>query len=154
MLALNRWNGYKFQLQQRPYSFYTVKVVKGTAVGDTTIYDRDDEEPLYWIIHGYHVVVTYKSGEMSFYVNGDLVKIMGCDISNPVPVTHLPPTPIDFVIGQDLPTSTYLTADGDYQVAWGGFWTGDLDDVMFYNIALDGPQVKSIYNNQNSSIKF
>ena len=62
---------------------------------------------------------------------------------------HLP-TPIDFVIGQDLPTSKYLTVDGDFQVAWGGFFTGDMDDVMFYNIALDGPQVKSIFTNQNT----
>ncbi len=58
--------------------------------------------------------------------------------------------PINFVIGQDLPTDKYLTVDGDFQVAWGGFWTGDLDDVMFYNIALDGPQVKSIYENQKT----
>jgi len=54
------------------------------------------------------------------------------------------------VIGQDLPTSTYLTVDGDFQVAWGGFFTGDMDDVMFYNIALDGPQVQSIFINQNT----
>jgi hypothetical protein len=35
-------------------------------------------------------------------------------------------------------------------VAWGGFWTGDLDDAMFYNIALSDAQVKSIYDNQKS----
>ena len=32
----------------------------------------------------------------------------------------------------------------------GGFWTGDMDDVMFYNIALDGPQVKSVFTNQKT----
>jgi hypothetical protein len=25
-----------------------------------------------------------------------------------------------------------------------------MDDVMFYNVALDGPQVKSIFNNQKT----
>jgi hypothetical protein len=35
-------------------------------------------------------------------------------------------------------------------VAWGGFFTGDLDDVMFYNVSLDGTQVKSIYDNQKT----
>jgi hypothetical protein len=49
-----------------------------------------------------------------------------------------------------LPTAKYLTVDGDFQVAWGGFFTGDMDDVMFYNIALDGPQVKSIFDNQKT----
>ena len=57
---------------------------------------------------------------------------------------------MDLVIGQDMPTNRYLTVDGDFQVAWGGFFTGDMDDVMYYNVALDGPQVKSIFNNQKT----
>ena len=39
---------------------------------------------------------------------------------------------------------------GNFLVDYGGFWTGDMDDVMFYNIALTGPQVQSIFNNQNT----
>jgi hypothetical protein len=94
----------------------------------------------------YHVIVTFKPGEMDFYINGDLVKSW---TNTPLPAITLV-TPINFVIGQDLPTSQYLTVDGDFQVAWGGFFSGDIDDVMFYNIALDGPQVKSIFDNQKS----
>jgi hypothetical protein len=81
-----------------------------------------------------------------FYVNGDLVKSWTNVPGNPITV----PSDINFVIGQDLPTSKYLTVDGDFQVAWGGFWTGDLDDVMFYNIALSAAQVQSIYANQST----
>ena len=151
ILALNRWNGYKFQLQSGHLPFYTVKVVKGTAVGDTTIYDRDDAGTAVVENTWVNLVVTFTSGVESFYINGDLVKTWDATSSGPVPGNAFTlPNPIDFVIGQDLPTGTYLTVDGDYQVAWGGFWTGDLDDVMFYNIALDGPQVKSIFTNQNT----
>jgi hypothetical protein len=85
-----------------------------------------------------------KAGEMNFYVNGDLVKSWTNTPGNPVTVSDQ----IDFVIGQDLPTSKYTDTEGDFYVNWGGFWTGDLDDVMFYNVALEGTQVKSIYNNQ------
>ena len=144
MVAMNRWNGYKFQLQSGNLTFFTVKVVK--AVGDTTIYDRDNAGVALTNETWYHVVVTYKPGVMDFYVNGDLVKEWTNTPGAALSLTN----PIDFVIGQDLPTNKYLTVDGDFQVAWGGFWTGDMDDVMFYNIALDGPQVKSIYTNQKT----
>jgi len=151
MVAMNRWNGYKFQLQSGHLPFYTIKVEKGTAVGDTTIYDRDDAGVAVAENTWRHLVVTFTSGTMNFYVDGDLVKTWDATTPNPVPGNGLTlANPIDFVIGQDLPTSKYLTVDGDFQVAWGGFWTGDLDDVMFYNIALDGPQVHSIFINQNT----
>ncbi|MEO6221336.1 MAG: LamG-like jellyroll fold domain-containing protein, partial [Ginsengibacter sp.] len=149
MVAMNRWNGYKFQLQSGHLPFYTVKVVK--AVGDTTIYDRDDAGVAVAEDTWRHLVVTFTSGVMTFYIDGDPVKTWDATTPNPVPGNALTLlSPIDFVIGQDLPTSKYLTVDGDFQVAWGGFWTGDMDDVMFYNIALDGPQVRSIFVNQNT----
>ena len=143
MLSLNRWNAYKFQLQSANKLFFTMKAVTGT---DTAYYDRDDETAVLTNDVWYHGVVTYKPGKMEFFLNGDLVKSWTNTPNNPITLA----TPINFVIGQDLPTSKYLTVDGDFQVAWGGFWTGDLDDVMFYNVALDAIQVKSIYNNQKT----
>ena len=143
MMSLNRWNAYKFQLQSANKLFFTMKAVTGT---DTAYYDRDDETAVLDNNVWYHGVVTYKPGKMDFFVNGDLVKSWTNTPNNPITLT----TPINFVIGQDLPTNKYLTTDGDFQVAWGGFWTGDLDDVMFYNVALDATQVKSIYNNQKT----
>ncbi len=149
MVAMNRWNGYKFQLQSSHLPFFTVKVVKSS--GDTTIYDRDDAGTAIAKNTWRHLVVTFKSGVESFYIDGDLVKTWDVTTPNPVPGNAITlANPIDFVIGQDLPTSKYLTVDGDFQVKWGGFWTGNLDDVMFYNIALDGPQVKSIFTNQKT----
>ena len=140
MVAMNRWNGYKFQLQSGNLTFFTVK---GDA---TTIYDRDNAGVALTNDVWYHVVVTFKPGNMSFYINGDLVK----EWTNTTLGAFTLTTPIDFTIGQDLPTNKYLTVDGDFQVAWGGYWTGDMDDVMFYNIALTAPQIKSIFNNQKT----
>ncbi len=151
-VAMNRWNGYKFQLQSGHLPFYTVSVVR--SVGDTTIYDRDDAGIAIAENTWRHVVVTFKSGEMKFYINGDLVKTWDATTPNPVPGNALTlRNPVDFVIGQDLPTNKYVTVDdgtGRFFVEYGGFFTGDMDDVMFYNIALDGPQVKSIFVNQNT----
>jgi len=143
LFAMNRWNGYKVQYQSANKIFFTVKGVNGT---DTAYYDRDDVTAVLDNEVWYHVVVTYKAGEMDFYINGDLVKSW-TDTPNP-PITLA--NPINITIGQDLPTNKYLTVDGDFQVAWGGFFTGDLDDVMFYNVSLDGTQVKSIYTNQST----
>ena len=144
MVAMKRWLGYKFQLQSGHLPFYTARVVK--AVGDTTIYDRDDAGTAVPENEWHHLVVTFKSGVEDFYIDGDLVKEWTDVPGDAATVADQ----IDFVIGQDLPTNKYLTVDGDFQVAWGGFWTGDMDDVMFYNVALSGPQVKSIYNNQKT----
>jgi hypothetical protein len=159
MVAMNRWNGYKFQLQSSHLPFFTVKVVKGSAVGDTVIYDRDDRGIAVAENTWRHLVATFKSGKEDLYIDGDLAAewpytdgagvVQGPVPGNPFTLVN----PIDFVIGQDLPTSKYVTVDdgtGNFFVNYGGFWTGDLDDVMFYNIALDGPQVKSIFTNQHT----
>ncbi len=143
LTSLNRWNGYKLQYQSANKIFFTVK---GVNLTDTAYYDRDDEVAVLDNDVWYHVVVTFKPGEMNFYLNGDLVK----SYTNTPNAAITLAAPVNFVIGQDLPTNKYLTVDGDFQVAWGGFFTGDIDDVMFYNIALTGPQVKSINTNQKT----
>lgn len=154
MAAMNRWHGYKFQLQSGHLPFYTVTVSKGTAAGDTTIYDRDDAGIAVAENTWRHLVVTFKSDTMRFYIDGDLVKTWDASTPNPVPGNALTlANPIDFVIGQDLPTNKYVTVDdgtGNFFVNYGGFWTGDMDDVMFYNVALEATQVKSIFINQNT----
>jgi hypothetical protein len=145
MVAMNRWNGYKVQYQSANKIFFTVKALDGA---NTVYYDRDDETAVLNNDQWYHVVVTFGGGNMNFYINGDLVKSWDNTPGTAIAQT----TPIDFMIGQDLPTDTYLTVDasGNFLVDYGGFFTGDLDDVMFYNVVLDAPQVQSIYINQNT----
>jgi len=143
LFAMNRWNGYKLQYQSANKIFFTMKGVVGT---DTAFYDRDDVTAVLDNDVWYHVIVTFKAGEMNFYINGDLVKSWTDTPNSPITLA----SPVNITIGQDLPTDKYLTVDGDFQVAWGGFFTGDIDDVMFYNVVLTAPQVQSIYTNQKT----
>ena len=140
MIAMDRWKGYKFQTQPH-LPFFTVQT-------DSADYDRDDAgiaitPDSAW----YHLVVTFKSGVEDFYINGSLVKEWTNVPGTPVTVDN-----IDLTIGSDLPTNKYLTVDptGNLLVDYGGFWTGELDDVYLYNTVLTAPQVLSIYNNQKS----
>ena len=149
MIAMNRWNGWKFQTQPG-LPFFTVHAIETGPPVDTTYYDRDDAgtaltDPTKW----YHLVVTFTPGEEDFYINGSLVKQWTNVPGTPINISS---NPINITIGSDLPTNKYLTTDatGNFLVDYGGFWTGDMDDVMFYNIALTGPQVASIYNDQNT----
>ena len=68
ILSLNRWNGYKFQLQSANKVFMTVKTGVGKYI------DKDNESPTLDLNKWYHVAVSYKSGEMVFYVDGTAVK--------------------------------------------------------------------------------
>ncbi len=145
MVALNRWNGWKFQMQPtRP--FFTVST-------DSSIYDRDAGLDIAigttagsgpW----HHLVATYDgNGTENFYVDGQLVKTWTNLAGALKPIN---PT-VDLSIGTDLPNSAYTPADdgtGRYYIAWGGYWTGDMDDIMIYNIALTASQVTQIYNQQ------
>ncbi len=147
LVAMNRWNGYKLQYQSQNKIFYTVKAVVGS---DTVYYDRDDETAILNNEVWYHVAVTFKPGEMDFYINGDLVKSW---TNTPGTALSIAANPINFVIGQDLPTNKYVTVDdgtGRFFVNYGGFFTGDMDDVMFFNAPLTAHQVKLIYNNQKT----
>ncbi|MEO5674101.1 MAG: LamG domain-containing protein [Chitinophagales bacterium] len=144
LLSLNRWNGYKYQWQSTNRPFYTVHAVNGS---DTVYYDKDDNLSLdneIW----YHIAVSFTSGQEVFYVNG--LKVQTWTDVPGIPV--MVPSTVNFVIGQDLPTSYYLTVDptGNRLVDYGGFWTGDMDDVMFYNTVLSDQQVSSIYESQKN----
>ncbi|QMW04033.1 LamG domain-containing protein [Spirosoma foliorum] len=143
MLGLNRWNGYKFNIQQANYAFFTIKTGTG-------IIDHDNADPTLDLNKWYHITVTYKAGNMNFYLNGTLVKNWPNLTGDPVAVKST----INLAIGQDLPTSLYKfdeasqkdDADGNnFYGPWGGYFRGDLDEVRIYNVALSDTQVKSIY---------
>jgi hypothetical protein len=137
MVALNRWNGWKLNMQDSPKAFMTVK-----ADGPTW-YDRDNADPILTQGAWYHVVVTFGGGHMVFYVNGVMVK----DWDNtPGTAIDISANPINLTIGQDLPTDKYTATEGDFYVNWGGYFKGSLDEIRFYNAVLTGTQVTSLYN--------
>jgi hypothetical protein len=146
MLGLNRWNAYKFQTQSTQRPFFTVNT-------DSSDYDRDAATAITigtttgagpWS----HLVVTYDgAGTEVFYINGVMVKTW----TNLAGAAKVYTPTVDLSIGTDLPNSAYTATDdgtGRYYVAWGGYWTGDLDDIMIYNIPLTAAQVTQVYNQQ------
>jgi len=150
LISLSRWNGWKFQTQpDRPFFTYQLDT---TAVG-TTYFNQDAGVAMTigttvgagpWN----HLVVTYDGvGTESFYINGVLTKTW---TTPNVRGAMMPISPTyDLAIGTDLTNSaySYLSTAPNY-ISYGGYWTGDMDDVMIYSIALTGAQVTQIYNQQ------
>ena len=140
LVSLNRWNGWKLQLQDSPKLFFTVKAIHE---GNEVWYDRDNADPTITMGEWYHVAVTFKNGEMAFYLDGTAVKVWDNTPGTAIALD----TPINLTIGQDLPTNIYTTDDtSPYFVNWGGYFKGVLDDVRIYKAALTAAQVQSIYN--------
>ena len=141
MFSLDRWNGYKFQLQSNNFPFLTVSTSTG-------IHDQDDNPGTIDSVDVWrHVAVSYTNGTMKFYIQGHLVKtapVMG------VPVTLS--APVDLVIGNELPKSAYnLSNSSDPNYFWGAdFFIGSLDEVRFYNTVLTDAEVLSIFTDENS----
>lgn len=141
MVAMNRWNGYKFNMQSVPKPFLTAKT-------DATIYDRDSADPAAGLPQGvwYHLVASFGGGHMKFYINGTLTKDW-TDVTGSI--IDLSATPVNLTIGQDLPNEKYSTSDSDPNyVNWGGHFIGALDEIRIYKTVLTDAQVTSIYNNE------
>lgn len=143
MVAMNRWNGYKLQFQDSPKAFFTVKAdVPGNP--DPQYYDRDNASPLVTQGQWWHIVVTFGGGNMTFYLNGIMVKNWD---NTPGTAISQSASPVNLVFGQDLPTTGYSLNDTDPNyLNWGGFYIGTLDEVRIYKSVLSASQVTSIYD--------
>jgi len=137
--SLNRWNGYKFQLQCNNFLFLTIHA-------DNGYHDVDDAPGVIPDETWTHAAVSYTNGTMKFYINGDLVKT--------VVVTGTPLTlskPVNLAIGNELPKDEYtINSSDDYTYYGGDFFIGSLDDVRFYNTALSDAEILSIYTIESS----
>ena len=139
IISLNRWNGFKFQLQSNNFLFFTLHDASGGY------HDVDDNPgsvpPDVWT----HCVVSYTNGTMKFYINGVLQKTVAV---SGTPFTVSPP--VNLSIGNELPASVYNLTDPNSEYAFygGDFFVGSLDDIRFYNTALSDAEVLSIYTEE------
>jgi hypothetical protein len=138
IIALDRWNGWKLNLQDANFLFFTIKT---TYNGADAYYDRDSNPQAITPDTWTHVVITFIDGYLNFYVNGELKKAWDNTPGAPVAVDN-----VNLSIGSDLPTAMYSTDDtSPFYVNWGGYFKGNIDDIRFYNIALSAAQISSIY---------
>ncbi len=153
MISMNRWNTYKFQIQDTPRAFFTAHVSgKQTPLcgcsADSTFYDRDmNAGKISPLVKWHHYVVTFGGGHEVFYVDGFLVYDWGSN-NDAVPgtIVNIAAKPVNLVIGQDLPTAKYSTVSSSpYYVNYGAYFIGAIDEVRVYNTVLTPAQVTSIY---------
>ncbi len=141
MFSLDRWNGFKFQLQSNSFLFLTIHT------SDGNYHDVDDNPGTIPVDVWTHAAVSYTNGTMKFYINGSLVKTAS--------ITGTPMTlssPVNLAIGNELPKDAYnLTDPNSPNYFYGGdYFIGSLDDIRFYNTALTDAEVLSIYTIEKS----
>lgn len=143
-LSNDIWNCYKFQIQDANKPFFTRKILKDDGSGENAWIDKDANTGILENGVWTHIAMTFKSGEIVFYING-VETMLWDDFPTGTPVD---PNPlVDLCIGQALPTSVYTDIPDDpYQwQEWLGYLKGSLDDMKMYNIVLTGTQVNQIY---------
>ncbi|BDD07012.1 LamG-like jellyroll fold domain-containing protein [Aureibacter tunicatorum] len=136
MISLNRWNGYKFNLQSTNKLMFTARA---SHEGENPIYDRDNDSPELLVDEWYHAAVTFGDGNMIFYLNGTMVK----EWNDTPGIIDNVEEQYNFIIGQSLPTSVIDAEEEE----WGPFnyFKGSMDDIRIYNEILSGTQINSIY---------
>ncbi|HEY4208877.1 MAG TPA: LamG domain-containing protein [Puia sp.] len=136
MISMNRWNGYKFNLNGTAVPFLTVAT-------SSTIYDRDAGSVNVASNTWTQLAVSYTDGTMKFYVNGELKKTW---TNTPGGAVTLP-SPVDLSIGNEMPKQYYnLTDNTTPNYFWGAsYFIGGMDDIRMYNKVLTDAEVNSIY---------
>lgn len=145
IVSMDRWQGYKFQLQSTNRPFMTANTIT------TGFANRDAEADVAdntWA----HVATTYVDGTMKFYINGVKVKTW-TDVSGAMKGV---PQNIPLCIGQQLPNSIWDSAPtggqpADYYQFYGeSFFKGSMDDIRIYNTALSDSDITTIYTVENT----
>lgn len=136
MVSLDRWNGFKFQLQSSNFLFLTIHK------SDNSYADVDSNPASIPQDEWTHAAVSFTNGEMKFYVNGDLKRTVPLS-GTPITLT----SPVNLCIGQQMPKDKLnFTDDSSPDYYWGAsYFKGSLDDIRFYNKALSDAEVLSIY---------
>jgi hypothetical protein len=136
------WHSYKFQVQDANKPFFTAHIMKDDGTGEEAYIDKDSNAGILELDTWYQVVVTYTSGKMIFYIDGE--KVQEWD-DFPTGTLMEPHAGIDICIGQALPTEDFDDADHEWK-EWLGYFKGYMDDMRFYNVVLTDAQIKSLYD--------
>lgn len=135
MLAQNSYSGYKFQTQDGKKIFFTVKTAPDTYLN----YDNGDVALK--LKKWYHVAVTFKTGEMTFYLNGLQMVPQRTGLAGSFIALA---ERYDFVIGQELPN-----AKVDPEISWTlPHFEGSMDEIRMYKKVLSASQITAIYDQE------
>lgn len=145
------WHTYKFQVQDANKPFFTAHLTKDDGSGEEAYVDKDSNAGILELEQWYQVVLTYTSGKMIFYIDGE--KVQEWD-DFPTGTLIEPHAGINICIGQALPTDAYTDIEGDphQYKEWLGYFKGYLDDMRFYNVILTDAQVKANYDYEKANV--
>jgi hypothetical protein len=138
IISLDRWIGYKLNLQSEDKLYFTIR--KQTAPDVWEFVCDNDSNPFAVKANTWtNVIVSYGSaGVIKFFADG--VKVN--ETTDRGVTGDLMTVTKNLVIGQQLPTSDYLTEEPD---ATDGFFRGSMDDMRIYNKALTDSEALSLY---------
>jgi len=138
MISLNKWNGFKFQLQTDNFLFMTLKTTSAT-------YDRDSNPGKMAVGAWHHAVVTAGNGAITFYVDGVQTRTESAS-GTAFKLT----SPVNIAIGQILPKSilNFTDTSSPFYYSSAAYFRGSMDDIRYYNKALSADEVLRIYNNE------
>jgi hypothetical protein len=146
IIALDRWLGYKLNLQSEDKVYYTIR--KQTAPDVWEFVCDDDSDPFTvnageWT----HIIVSYATeGVIKFFANGEKVR----EINDRGVTGDLMQVTKNLVIGQQLPTADYMVEEPN---ATDGFFKGSIDDIRLYNKALTDAEALSLYTLENAEVQ-
>jgi len=152
IISYNAWYTWKFQTQDGGKPFFTATTTAGTFNSDN---QHDNSVPnATWT----HLVVSMSltNGTLTFYVNGSSTMVW-TSITEPllkgtlVPYTSVSASKLPLLIGAAI---TYAEANATWTgwvwntpSTW-GYFTGSMDELKVYNVALNDGQVGLLYNNE------
>jgi hypothetical protein len=146
IISLDRWIGYKLNLQSEDKLYYTIR--KQTAA-DVWEFVCDDDSNPYTVNENEwtNIIVSYgTTGVIKFFANGEKVR----EITDRGVTGDLMKVTKNLVIGQQLPTADYIVEEAG---ATDGFFKGSMDDLRLYNKALTDAEALSLYTLENAEVQ-
>lgn len=149
IVSLQTWHVWKFQTQDGGKPFFTIATDKGVT-------DMDNESDGSVAVGRWdHIAVTWASetGEVKFYVNGELTKTWDKDHNGGkhgvgTSIAAISQENVELAIGSDETIGMKRGTDNAEISAWDAYFHGAIDELAVYSVALSQGQITKLYNDQ------
>ena len=156
IVSLDSWHVWKFQTQDGGKPFFTFTTNNGCS-------DMDNEHDASVAVGRWdHLVVTWtnETGEVKFYVNGELTKTWAGNAhmdgtkekhgagTKIAPIASDRTEIVELAIGSDETIGMKRGTDNAEIAKWDAYFHGAIDELAVYSVALSQGQISKLYNDQ------